>query len=80
LNKDTVFEKLKEIFEDSFFDEFDFCDSLTADNVEDWDSLSHISLIVNIEKTFDVKFDTGTVMSLKNVGELVALIVSKKDS
>ncbi|HWE85513.1 MAG TPA: acyl carrier protein [Terracidiphilus sp.] len=50
---------------------------LTADDVENWDSLSHINLIVAIEKEFRIRFTTAEVAALKNVGELEALVETK---
>jgi acyl carrier protein len=52
-------------------------DSITAEDVEGWDSLTHIDLIVALERKFRVKFTTGEVGKLTNVGDLVTLIKSK---
>jgi acyl carrier protein len=52
-------------------------DSTKADDVEGWDSLTHIDLIVALERAFRVKFTTGEVGKLTNVGDLVSLIKSK---
>jgi acyl carrier protein len=52
-------------------------DGMTAQDVEQWDSLTHINLIVAIEREFRIKFTTGEVSNLKNVGELVSLIQRK---
>jgi acyl carrier protein len=52
-------------------------DSMTAADVENWDSLNHIDLIVAIEKKFKVKFTTREVTSLKTVGDLTELIEKK---
>lgn len=49
----------------------------TAADVEDWDSLNHIQLIVAIENKFKIKFTTAEIHSLKNVGELVDCITKK---
>jgi acyl carrier protein len=49
----------------------------TADDVDGWDSLSHIRLVLSVEKAFNVKFSAAEVGKLKNVGELVGLIRSK---
>ena len=46
----------------------------TAADVEGWDSLMHVSLLVSMEKTFGVRFTSSEVASLKNVGELADLI------
>ena len=52
-------------------------DAMTATDVENWDSLNHIDLIVAIEKKFKVKFTIREVASLKTVGELAGLIQQK---
>jgi acyl carrier protein len=49
----------------------------TAADVEDWDSLTHINLIVAIEREFKIKFTTAEVAGLKNVGDLMDLIARK---
>ncbi len=49
----------------------------TAKDIDEWDSLSHIRLIVAIERKFDVKFKNSEIESLKRVGDLVALIQAK---
>lgn len=46
----------------------------TAADVENWDSLAHIRVIVEIEKAFKVRFALGEIQGLKNVGEMTALI------
>jgi acyl carrier protein len=50
---------------------------MTAADVEDWDSLSHINLIAAVEKEFKVRFSTSEIMGLANVGNLDALIRKK---
>lgn len=52
-------------------------DEMTAEDVEQWDSLTHINLIVALEREFRVKFTTGEVSKLKNVGDLIHLIQAK---
>jgi acyl carrier protein len=70
--------KLRGIFRDVFDDEsLEITDEMTAQDVEDWDSLNHINLIVAVEKGFGIKFTTREVNSLKNVGELTRLVVQK---
>lgn len=53
---------------------------MTANEVDGWDSLAHIRLIVSLEKEFKIKFKTTEIISFKNIGELVALIESKTAS
>lgn len=50
---------------------------MTAGDVENWDSLTHIDLITAVEREFRVKLTTSEVMSLKNVGDLMSLIQKK---
>jgi len=70
---------LKEIFRDVFDDEkMEISAEMTADDHEDWDSLTQIQLIVATERKFNIKFSTDEVIKLKNVGEFAALIGSKK--
>jgi acyl carrier protein len=72
--------RLTEIFRDVFDDEsLVLTDAMTANDVEGWDSLSHINLIVAIEKAFKIRFTTAEVTNLKNVGELSALIQRKSN-
>ncbi len=70
--------RLTSIFQDLFDDPvLEINDAMTANDVEAWDSLTHINLIVAVEKEFKIKFTTGEVNQLRNVGELVALIRRK---
>ena len=52
----------------------------TADQVDGWDSFNHINIVVALEQHFGVKFKTAEIESLRNVGELVALIGRKTGS
>ncbi len=49
----------------------------TADDVEGWDSMNHIFIVVELEKRFGVKFQAAEMEELKNVGELVTLLKEK---
>jgi len=74
----NIKEMLEEIFRDVFEDDtIELTEETTADDIEDWDSLTHIQLIVDIEKKFNVKFTTQEITGLKNVGEFIALVESK---
>jgi len=76
--KIEIEKKLQAIFQDIFEDDqIVLFDDMNANDIEDWDSLTHIQLIVQIEKSFGIKFTTGEVASLKNVGEFIKLVQEK---
>jgi len=77
MTRDEVFEKLVEICFDVFEnDELDITDETTAADIDEWDSLAHLSLINEIEIEFGFKFKMSEIQNLKNVGDLVDVIVS----
>lgn len=74
----AIYEQLSKIMRDVFDDESVTARAeLTAKDVDGWDSLAHIRLMLSVEKTFKVKFSAAQINNLKNVGELAALIQSK---
>ena len=75
MNRDEVYARLKEVFQDVFDKEIPLSDATTAADVPGWDSLNHITLIGTIEDEFDVKFPMKDVVHMKNVGELVSKII-----
>lgn len=78
MERTEIFEKLNEIFIDVLdLDEVELTDETSADDIDEWDSLSHIQLIVAIEKEFGLKFTSKEIMSWKNVGEMIDCILSK---
>jgi len=68
---DRLTEVFRDVFED---DELEITRETTAADVEDWDSLMHVTLIVNVERVFDLRFKSADVSSLECVGDLMALI------
>ena len=78
MDRDEVYETLNEVFRDVFDDpSITVDDSTTSADVDGWDSLEHINLIAAIEQEFGVKFNMGQVVSMKNVGEMVDIIMSQ---
>lgn len=78
MTKNDIFKKLNLIFRDVFDDEgIVVTETTTADDIEDWDSLEHINLIIEVERTFEIKFSMGEVNGMKNVGEMAELIERK---
>lgn len=51
--------------------------TMTAEDVDGWDSMNHIFIVVEIEKRFGIKFQAAEMEELKNVGELAALVREK---
>ena len=75
MTREEVFEKLNEVFRDVFDDDtITVNDNTTSNDIEDWDSLEHINLIVAVEKKFGMKFSMGEVTAMKNVGEMADII------
>ncbi len=80
MTRDAVIAKLLPIMED-IFDEDDlaYADGLTADDIAEWDSLSHIRFMVAVERAFGIRFTTGEIELFKNVGDMVSAIVAKTE-
>lgn len=74
MTRQEIFKKLNEVFSDVFDEEIVVTDETTAADIEDWDSLTHITLISEVEDAFGVHFSMNVVLSMKNVGELVDII------
>jgi acyl carrier protein len=73
-----VLERVNDVFRDVFDDEsLSVRPETTAADVEGWDSLMHVRLIIAIEKAFRVRFSSSEVASLKDVGDLIGLLQTK---
>jgi acyl carrier protein len=78
MDEAAIYTRLAGVFEDVFDEEsIKLTPELSAKDVEDWDSLTHIRLILTIEKAFNIRFSTSEVGKLANVGDLVSLIKLK---
>jgi acyl carrier protein len=76
-----ISERLKKIvLRELDLDDYDFNEETTANMVPGWDSLSHIQIIVAIEKNYKIKFTGIEILKIKNMGELQRLIDSKLTS
>lgn len=67
-------EIMRNVFDE---DDVQFSDSLTADDVDGWDSLSHVPFLVAVENSFGLRFTSAEIDSFKNVGELLDVIVRR---
>ncbi|HEX3949905.1 MAG TPA: acyl carrier protein [Steroidobacteraceae bacterium] len=65
----------REVFDD---DELELKPEMTADDVDGWDSLAHIRLILSVQRAFGIKFSPVEMNRLKNVGDLIALTKDKQ--
>lgn len=78
MSREEIVNRLQVIFRDVFDDEDIFLtDETNTEEIEDWDSLAQIRLVVAIEKSFGIKFSFGELADLKNVGEIVDCIQNK---
>lgn len=75
MTEQEIFEKLNEIFSDVFDEELTVTRDTTSSDIEEWDSLTHITLISEVEDAFDMKFAMKDVLGMKNVGEMVDIIL-----
>jgi acyl carrier protein len=78
MDERQIYARLSEIFEDVFDeDSLKLTPELSAKDVDGWDSLTHIRLILTIEKAFKIKFSTSEIGKLEKVGDLVTLIKAR---
>ena len=78
MNRETVFANLRDIFLDVLdLDAVALSDATTADDIDEWDSLSHIRLVVTVERHFKVKFSNAEIEGFTRVGDLVDGILRK---
>jgi acyl carrier protein len=77
MNQTDVINTLQTIFDDMFLEPPKLTAALAAQDVPEWDSLSQISLLVAVEKAFNVRFRVGEVEATKNVGEFADLIIRR---
>lgn len=80
MKREQVLEQVTEILREEFEDdELEVTDATTAADVEEWDSLAHLSLIHEVEVTFKIKFSIGEIQEFKNVGEMIDSILRHLD-
>lgn len=78
MDRKIIMEKIQDIFRDVFDDEeLIVTDSTSSDDIEEWDSLSHIQLVVAIEKAFGIRLTSKEILSWEDVGEMVDAIHAK---
>ena len=79
--RDDIIDRLTTIFRRVFEDaSIQVTPEMTANDVEKWDSLSHLAMIMAVEKEFGIRFKLKELVSMKNVADLVNGIASKTPS
>ena len=78
MTQEEIYERLNTVFREVFDDdEIVVSASTTADDIEDWDSLEHINLVAAVEQEFGIKFTMAQVLNMKDVGEMVGIILGE---
>lgn len=78
MEKNQILEEVQEIFREVLDNEdIVLANETTADDIDEWDSLTHIQLIVAVEKHFKIKFTSKEILSWQNVGEMIDCIATK---
>jgi acyl carrier protein len=74
----SVLSELQDVFRKTFNDEsLVIAEKMAANDIDDWDSLSHVNLVIEAEKHFGIRFDTTEISLLENVGQFADVIRSK---
>ena len=80
MSRNEFMKRVTEIFHDVFDDtSIVLNDSTSADDIEGWDSLSHITLISEIEVAFGIRFSMEDIIRMKNVGEMLDILTFAKE-
>ena len=78
MDSKMIYARLNKVFRDVFDDDsITVTPKTTANDIEDWDSLEHITLISAVEKEFKMKFKMGEISSMKNVGEMANIVATR---
>lgn len=76
MDRTEIATKLQAIFNIVFFENVTVSDGLSATDVDEWDSITHINIVLAVEQEFSIKFSLGEVEKANNVGEFIDLIQS----
>ncbi|GAA4753270.1 acyl carrier protein [Flavisolibacter ginsenosidimutans] len=78
MTKEQILQKLRSVFDDVFEGHStEISESTTANDIEEWDSLTNIELMVAVEKKFDIKLTSSDINNLQNVGDLCRVVQTK---
>ena len=74
-----ILDRLQKVFDEIFLEKVVVTPELAAADVDEWDSLLHVSLVLAIEQEFHIRFRVGEVEKAKNVGELADIIAARME-
>ncbi len=78
MSREEILSKVKEAFVSVLEHEnFELADETTADDVDGWESITHMMIITEVEKVFNIKFKLMDLMNMNNVGDLLNTITSE---
>jgi acyl carrier protein len=78
MERSEILKKVNEVFIDNLDnDDIVLSENSTADDIEEWDSLTHVQLVVAVEKKLNIRFNAKEIQSWKNVGEMIDSISTK---
>lgn len=78
MNRDEVFAELTDIFRNNFDDDsIELSDDTASDDIEGWDSMEQVNLLIIIQERFKIKFNIEQINAMKNVGEMANYILQK---
>lgn len=79
MTRESVLKELNGIIEEVLdVDNLNISEETTASDVEDWDSIMHIEIVVEIEEHYGIKFQTKQIEEFKNVGNIISAIIATK--
>jgi acyl carrier protein len=77
MNQEEILKKVEECFDSVFTDEFSFSMELSRESFEQWDSLHHINLLVELERCFNFRFDGATATVLTSVDNIATEVSAR---
>jgi acyl carrier protein len=77
MNRAEVIASMQRVFDDIFVEPVNLTPELSAKDVDEWDSILQVSIVVGVEKAFGVRFRVGEVEATKNVGEFADLVLRR---
>lgn len=78
IDRNPVRSRLNKIFREVFDDDsIEIKEDMTAEDIDEWDSLSHITLVLSVEKEFGIRLNAAEVGGLANVGQMIDLLVQR---